>query len=145
MWILDNIKPLGAALVTALLAWLLHSLSMGFTEAAHQRQLDEQKISLLTACEADKKLTQEVSNAYQSKISSLNSQLTRLRNVQPARCVPVTQPSGGYHATPQSGKPTRPNGGVDSSALYDFAGEAERYRLQLIGCQDFILKTWESH
>ena len=101
-------------------------------------------IEQYTQCLSDQRLTQEVSNAHEEKISHLNVQLRdakRLLNNTPA-CVPVASAACQCDVPTPERKPSGQNG-LRSEWLLDFAAEGEQYRLQLISCQDFIKKTWE--
>lgn len=103
-----------------------------------------QEAALLKQCDDDKKITSGVSNEYESKITDLNSQLASLKRVHPSRCVPITGQAVRRDAAAAAGQPVG-SYGVDSDALLTFAAEAEKYRLQLVGCQSFINKTWAEH
>lgn len=148
VWLLKNWKLVasasGGVILTAALAWFLHDLSVSAIERDHLAALDTLKTTLERQCHDEKALTTEVSNGLQKKIASLNSELARLKRVRErAVCVPVpTEPSPGHDAAASAGEPPRPHGVMDT-ALLDFAAEAERYRLQLIACQEFVKKTWE--
>lgn len=92
-------------------------------------------------CSADKRLTEGVSSDYQKKISDLNNQLA-LRRMQSPHCiVPTAFRSPRTPAGAKSNKHDEKNG-VNTASLYDFAGECEQHRLQLISLQDFIRRTW---
>jgi len=93
-------------------------------------------------CNKDKAITKEVSSAYQKKISALNSKLNALR-VSPPKCIAVkpNTPIGRNDAAP--GEELRGQNGLPSGVLYEFAGDAEKSRLQLIACQDFINRSME--
>lgn len=94
-------------------------------------------------CLADQQLTEEVSNGYQTKLTALNRQLSDLKRLRdkPA-CVPTTSAASERDGTTGRGEYARSDG-IRTIWLYDFAGEAEQYRLQLISCQEFINRTWE--
>lgn len=96
------------------------------------------------ACQDDQKLTEGISNDYQTKIRSLNRQLAGLKRVRDnPNCAPVADTASGRDAKAGAGQPSGQNG-IRAEWLLDYAAEAEQYRLQLIACQDFITKTWES-
>jgi hypothetical protein len=57
--------------------------------------------------------------------------------------VPVANASDANNAGASAAKSSGQNG-VTTDALYEFASDAEKYRIQLIGCQNFITKTWEA-
>lgn len=59
-------------------------------------------IEQYTQCLSDQRLTKEVADEYQGKVSDLNAELARikrLRNGDPS-CVPITFPASGDHAAP---------------------------------------------
>lgn len=137
-------QPLAAAIATAALAWLLHSVDVHRLEAKHQRNLVSNAAAIQAECTADKRLTAEVSNDYQTRIAALNNELAAVKRLRPSKCVvPTPIPAPGRNEATSRTKPAEEDG-VTSDALYDFAGEAEQYRLQLIACQAFITKTWEA-
>ena len=109
-------------------------------EHSLESALSDQKTSMIAQCDADKKLTSEVSNDYQSKIEALNNRISSLKRLRPAGCVPVTNSASGYHAP--TGSFDAGAHGVTFESLIEYSGDAEKYRLQLIGCQDFINRVW---
>lgn len=145
MW-LTLLKGFWPAIPGALFAfWLslmLHNIDARFTKQYYERKLTEQKATVEAQCAADKKVTQEVSNDYQARLSALSSQLARARRLRDT-CVAVSpsDPTRGRDATASAGEPVQPNVGVAANALLDYAAEAEQYRLQLLGCQDFVNRT----
>lgn len=137
---------IGAGAVGAfVLAWMLHSLDVNRIESNQRDALAAQETKLAAACEASKAITTEVSNAYQDQIADLNAKLLSVKRLRPSRCIALSAPvpAGGRDATPTGAEPARTDG-INSDALYDFAGEAEKYRLQLIACQKFIVKVWDT-
>jgi hypothetical protein len=96
-----------------------------------------------TRCQSDQKITEGVSNDYQSKIRALNNQLGNLKRLRAsATCIPVTHPSLSNNGT--SAREELSGRNINSDYLIDFAGRAEETRLKLLGCQQFINQTWES-
>lgn len=107
----------------------------------NQEQADLAKVS--NQCEEQKKLTEGVANDFQTKLTAANNRLDALKRVRPASCVTVStsSTSGGSHG--QAGQPEHAGqNGVTSDALYDYAGQCEKYRLQVISLEDFITKAW---
>lgn len=104
--------------------------------------LTRQAAGLQAQCSAEKRITQEVSHDYQDKIAGLRRQLADLKRVRPSMCVTVTgaDAATGRDAAAGGGQPAGPDG-VRSEFLYDFAAEAEEYRLRLIACQDFVRRA----
>lgn len=140
-----NWKTLLAILLTAGLAWGAHSLAANATEKAHQQAMEAQKTALDEQCAKDKKITAEVSSAYQNEVSYLSARLAELKRVQPSRCVvPKAKPTVRCDATARPAEPAGEDGGVTTDALYDFAFDAEQYRLRLLACQEFIRRVWEN-
>ncbi len=107
-------------------------------ESRLESKLKAQEAVLIKQCDDDKQKTTEVSRAYQDKIAALNSRIAALR-VRPAKCVPVAISSGGRNGEASGAKPSGAHG-IDDRFLIDYAAEAEKYRLQLLSCQDFVRK-----
>jgi uncharacterized protein len=141
LWILSLAKSLSVkniAYIAAFLAIFSAGAYVNGIRWEHKLEsaLKDQQEALVKACEADKKKTAEVSRAYQDKIAALNSRVAALR-MRPAKCVPVASPTGGRNGETSGTEPVRAHG-VDAGFLIDYAAEAEKYRLQLISCQEFI-------
>lgn len=134
----------GTFLATAGLAWLLHSFDVSRLELQHAMDMNAQQKALEQSCKDDKAITTEASHDYQQKIAALTSQLAAVKRLQPSRCImPATRAAAGCHDAAGDRKLPEPNG-IDTDTLYDFASEAERYRLQLIACQSFVERTWQA-
>ena len=144
MFLISNWKVILAVIATAALAYMLHTVSVYRLEAQQRAALTDQATKLQGQCDADKAITKGVSDDYQKKLDVLNDQLDALRVREAARCIAVSTPvaASGRHGTAGTAKPAGQNG-VTAQTLYDFAGEAERYRIQLISCQLFIMETWQ--
>lgn len=149
-WPLVGLSAGGGALLAGGLAFLLHSWDVNNIEDRHRKALDAQNTTLIAECEADKLITTEVSYDYQQKNRALNAQLAKLKRVhsQPA-CAPLQSagPAGGANGTPEgtlNAGPSGGRGGLNVEWLYDYGAECEQYRLQLIGLQDFVNRTWEA-
>lgn len=145
MWtvLLTNWKTVLGVVVTCILAYGLHALDVYRIEDQQRAALAAQADALVKQCDAEKKITKEVSDGYQKQLDAVATELARVKRVRPATCVVVSAstPTHGRNETPVPNKLARQDG-VTSDALYDFASEAEGYRLQLIACQDFVNKTW---
>ena len=130
----------------AVVALFLHNISLEWTKASYERKIEAAKQEQIAACERDKNLTKEVSDGYQKQVASLTARIADLKRVRPSSCIPVANPAARCDGSASSGGHAGANGqsGVTSDFLYDFAGEAETYRLRLIACQSFISKTWAS-
>lgn len=109
-----------------------------------EKERDAAKLDF-AQCLSDQQLTKDVSYDYQTKLANLNRQLATSKRLQrdDGKCTPVTSPAAGHNGAAGAGQSVRPNG-IEAGWLRDYAFEAETYRLQLIGCQDFVTKTWES-
>lgn len=127
--------------VGALIMFGVMQIRVGLIDASYALKIENTRKAAIAQCEEDKKLTKDVSHEYQSQISDLNRRLADLKRVRYA-CLPVTDPSGGRDAAPRAGHAG--GNAVDTGTLYDYAGRAEQYRLQLIACQTFITRTWEA-
>lgn len=111
----------------------------------HQKALTAPQIAkaISTAnaeCEKGKQLSKEISNDYQNKIAGLNKRIADLKRLRPSVCVPVSAAAPGRNAA--TGSVASGQNGIDAGTLLDYAADAERYRLQLSSCQDFINRTW---
>ena len=146
LFLISNWKTILGVIATASIAWMLHSLDVNRIEAAQREALAEQVKVDTNVCNADKAITEGVSNDYQKKVTDLGNQLAALKLREPSRCISVSpaKPSCRGNASPKSSEPSGTDG-VTSYALYDYASDAEKYRIQLISCQDFISKTWASN
>lgn len=119
--------------------WVLRGVRAAADE---ERALDGQAQGLRAQCDEEKRVTQEVSHEYQTNVADLRRQLAELKRVRApaAACVPVAGAAGGRNAATGAGQPADPDG-VRADWLYDFAAEAEEYRLRLMGCQSFVNKA----
>ena len=128
------------AVLTAFVCFGLHEVDVYFIKIGQQNELNAQADKLTKQFNADKEVVTEVSHVYQDELSALNAQLSSLR--QHPTCLPTTLSSAGYHGTSGAGEPPNQNA-ISSDWLYTYAAEAEKYRLQLIGCQSFITQVWK--
>jgi hypothetical protein len=142
VWLITNwrivAKILGAGLAVALTllvnSWRVDAGKLAAAETALAASIAQ--------CAADKQVTTEVSRDYQKNLAALRSRLAAHR-VQPDRCIAVARTPTGHDAASGAGVATGSNG-VSSGALIEYAGDAEQYRLQLIACQQFVLKEREN-
>lgn len=145
MWflMLRRLAPaLAVAFVTAGLALGLHNWRVDRLQEQHRQALESTKSAMQLACTAAQNLTQGVSNAYQKKLADLNDQLAAVKRVRHnPRCVPTTASATSRRdAAAIQQKPVGTNA-IRAEWLVDFAAEAEKYRLQLIACQDFVTRA----
>lgn len=140
MWPLSlisgNVKLIAYGAAVLAIAWGGSHLRGMWDDAKLQRELGAQETALIAKCDADKKITEDVGREYETKISALNRRIAALR-VQPSSCLPVTSTATGRNGS-TTGTINAGAHGISSEFLIDYAGEAEKYRLQLISCQDFI-------
>lgn len=136
-------QPILAAVLTAALSYGAHSLDVYRIEDNQRAALEQKATDDKKQCDDDKRITKEASDGFQKRLTDLSGQLDALKRVQPSRCIAVSTPvtACGRNAEASTGKHAGANG-ITSDALYDFAGQAEKYRLQLIACQSFINETW---
>jgi len=125
----------------ALIGLALHNIHVSLIRASHERDIVKAQQEIIKQCEEDKQLTQEVSSEFQTQISNLNRRLADLKRVRKPACIPVTSSTSRCDATSRDGYVKR--NGIDTRTLFDYAGLAEKYRLQLISCQSFVNKTWK--
>lgn len=98
------------------------------------------------SCKNDKKITEEIANETQNRISDLRQQLDNIKRVQPSRCVPIVTPSASRNNETAPDNKLSKQDGIHSSTLYDFAAEAEgEAGIPLDQCQKFICDTWEKN
>jgi len=126
--------------ITSVVAFALHTLDVGAIKLHDQSELKSQQEALQKSCKDDKIVTSEVSHDFESNLSNLTAERSRLQQSTIAS-MPVTITSPGHDGT--SGKPGHVAKNATSNQLYDFATEAEHYRLQLKSCQSFVTKVWE--
>lgn len=131
MWLLKNWQ---GALAAFLLSYALHYVSVTYLEAAHEKALSDQKTALTEQCDKDKATTKEAQDALQRNYDSIAARLTRLKRVQPARCVPISISADGSG----SGNGHAGANGISSGFLLDFAAECETYRSTVIVLDKFI-------
>lgn len=124
-------QAIAGAGVALVFAYLLHSVVLS-------ARLMSQELELKAACRAAQNISYEVSNEYQNDLADLNARLSVLNRVR--SCVPISGASCRCDEATQRQGYGRTDG-VNSGTLYDYAGDAERYRLQLIACQSFVKKT----
>ncbi len=131
-WIIITVT----AIITALVSFGIHEIDVSMIRASYANQQNKE----IMDCRKDKQITEKIANDTKNQLANLNSQLDRLR--EHPTCVPVTISATGNHGIPQSDQPSNTNS-VSSNALYKLAAEGEKYRIQLKGCQDFIINTWK--
>ena len=99
-------------------------------------------------CAEAQAITEKVSHDYQNKIAYLNTRLAAARRLHVSECVAVSSQAASRHdGTSKSGKPlgspaegTRTRN-LSAQFLIELIGEGEKYRLQLLACQQFVNMT----
>jgi hypothetical protein len=107
------------------------------------RELQAQEARLIAQCQANIKITEEISNDYQKKLRASNSRLAELKRMHEGRAVPVAGKAHGPDAVAAGTVDPRSNG-LNAATLLDLGAECEAYRLQVIGLQGFINRVWET-
>lgn len=140
------IKILGIS--TAVLAVLLTLLGLQYRNLSDRYDTAIESLQTANATIETMKegiaITEETSNELEAANAKLANDLNRLRK-RPARCVPIApRPSGERDEGSQPRKHVRANG-ISDQWLYEYAAEAEGYRLQVIACQKFVNRTWTTY
>lgn len=143
-------------------SWRVDSLKLDWQQEKAQA-LTKQKAALDASCEADKHITQEVSSEYQKKLADLSHRVRDARRML-SQCQSRVYVQGftpaRYDAAPGSGKPAGSSperaamaagsaaaGGegqnpwLPAGSFIDLMAEGDKYRIQLLSCQEFTLKT----
>lgn len=130
-------------ILTALVSFGLHKIDVARLEVKHINALAAQEKQLNEACDKAQQINKEVSHDYQEQLSNLGRKLDTLKRVHAnTQCVPITGTPAGRDEPARAGEFSGPHG-IRPDWLYDTAAEADKYRLQLIACQDFIKKERE--
>jgi hypothetical protein len=135
--IINWLQVIITTVITAAAAYGLHALDVTYLNARNAAALQTQAATLTAQCDQAKQLTEGVSREYENQLANLNHQLDGLR--QSTTCVPITPTPGGHTSGAQQPKP------ISEGAIYDLAGEGEKYRIQLIACQQFVTETWKAN
>lgn len=136
---------LGAVMMAAV-AFSLHTVDMYFVDKSHAKELSDTKIQLAAQCESQKAITEKVDNEYTQKISTLNGRLADARRLYGNACLAVAgnAASGNDGATgtgKRSGQSIEGYRIIPVQTYIDYAAEGEKYRIQLLACQDFVRLT----
>lgn len=140
MWLflLTNWRYILTSGLTFVLAYFFHSLDVSYLEIKHAKQMQTQKEELVGQCKKAQKLTEDSANDLLKKTSDLTAKLNAYKLRLKSQPVPATNTASGNDGSPRSCQ----YAGSDSVDLLDYAADAEKYRLQLISCQNFITKVW---
>lgn len=142
MFLLRYWEIIVAAIVTAATAWILHSMDVQRIESKNHAVLIAQQTALEEKCASEKKITEESSREYESKIDALNIRINDSKRMRENYCiVPIAGPTNGGLGVASSRGHVGSHG-VPIEEFYDYAGTCERLRIQVISLQDFIDKTY---
>lgn len=131
------------ALAAFAISWMLHMIDVTRIENNWRDKMEAAIADVAKACADSKKLTEENDREYTKQIDDLGRKLAAAKRMQPTRCiVPVAGQAGVGDGRAAGDKLHRQNG-VTSDALFDFAGECERLRVQVISLQSFINGVWD--
>lgn len=123
-----------------ILCLLLHNWDIGRIEKKQIKAIDNQVLYDIKQCKDSDKISTDASSAYEDEINGLNILLDGLRNKAPS-IVYIAAKTSGSNATSAKSVCTGANA-VNPAPLITIAGVCEKYRLQVIGLQDIINKTW---
>lgn len=136
MWILSNLKTILAVIAALILAYFLHTVSLNAVKRQNEADLKAQRELLVATCQKSQQVTQEASNALQSKLKDINARhadaISKLLKHEAGKCVYSADPSGGYDAG------TGSDGLYNATRIIDLGAAAERQTQQLISCQAFV-------
>ncbi len=117
-------------------------LSLGVLYVQHLRHEVHRlgrMVNQLDVCLENQRISDEVTNAYYTQISSLNERVAALKRMYDKRSVSVTYPSRGTNEAEEQGHVI--GDAVPAPRLYEYAGDCEETRLQLTNLQLYITKT----
>jgi len=102
---------------------------------ADSGQLASCKESLQVQTDAIEK-DKELANEYLKNLRGVNAELARVKRLRPVRCIcPKADTSRACDGRTSTDNQLHQEDGITTESLYDFAGDAERVRVQLVACQ----------
>lgn len=132
----------GIAVVAVMVSGFFYIKHLRSENAMMEKERDT-AVASLRQCEQDQDLTYEVSDEYQKNIAALERRVADLKRLRQPQCiVPRSEGTGGPDAA-TAGTVHAGQNGISTGYLLDFAAEAEGYRQQVIGLQNFIRRTQE--
>lgn len=135
--LIANWKSIAAAAAAFALSLMMHKLDVHRIEARHEKEIASVRIAMTDACNKVQETTRKVSNEYQKNLANLNARLAAARRLHDNSCVAVAvSAAAGHDAAAAGAKSSGRN--VSSDRLIEIAGKGEKYRLQLLSCQQFI-------
>lgn len=124
----------GAGLCALFYSAKIKTVELEFIEKTKSIEVAAEK-----KCSDAQAITSEVSYAHQNKISNLQRSLADARKLYRNKCARVLYgDAASGHNGSAAGYIDAGSYDVDAESLIEFAGDAEKHRLQLIGCQDFV-------
>ena len=84
--------PFVAVIVTAVVALGLHTLSANIADKERAAAIEQARSAVVGECEAQKKISEQIANDLQSKISDLNSRVYDFKRLRGSRCIPIIRP-----------------------------------------------------
>ncbi len=147
VFLLKYWQALAATLLTSIIAIYLHTISLSFERSKIEKEASYQVEAVNKKCTDDKLITEKVSHEYQDKIESLRARLVSAKRMYEHSCIVVTDATGRRNGEAKSGKLAgksyQGSSYISGEKFLDLIGEGEKYRLQLISCQDFINRSWK--
>lgn len=123
------------ALAAFALSYLIHTVLVNRLEAEQKAALINQVKTDNMACEDEKAVTKEATDALQKNRDDLADRVAKLKLQQRPVCVPVTRPADVHD---RQGGPAGQNG-ISSGWLIDFAADdCSSYWRQLKICDKFL-------
>lgn len=137
--LIANWKSIIACAATFALCLMSHKLDVARIEAKHSLAIAAVKKAMTAECTKAQAITSKVSHEYQIQLGTLNSRLSAAQRLHDHRCVAVTLPAARGHDAGTAGKElSGGDAGIAAASLIDLAGRAEKVRIQLKACQQFI-------
>lgn len=144
MWFLANWKLLaitGAFLASFSAGWYVRA---EIAESRQERALAAQEKALIEECTRQQKLTQEVSDAYQKRLSATTTRYNdAVRQLRASSGNALPAGAAGRHDAAASGERFYWTDEAVARAALDLAATADRQTQQLLACQDFVRKERE--
>lgn len=124
----------GGAIAGFALCWLIHLVILSGVEKAHEKALNDQKISIEKTCADDKAITEKANDEYQKQNSIISGKLAKSKRLQQATC--IVPKANVAELSTSRGEYARSNG-ITTSSLFDYAADCESYRQQRIIIDQF--------
>ena len=139
---INQIKNYSLFALTAALIISLFAGQMIWDISESNKEKAKEANAQLSLCVKQNTINNEEANAYEDRISDLDSRVNALRKrVRDDQCIPIFKPAGQPDARAE-GRYVEPNG-IEAGALVDYARDCEQLRQQLIGLQSFVRRSAE--